>query len=127
MNVALDTNAYTDLVRGLEMRVRQVNEAERVCLPFVVLAELRAGFAVGSKGAENEGILQLFLRSPKVTVLYPDANTVSSYAQIYKQLRLAGKMIPANDLWVAAIAVQHNLMLLTSDAHFDHVAGLNPV
>lgn len=109
MNVALDTNAYTDLVRGIELRVRQVNDAQQVCLPFVVLAELRAGFAVGSKGVDNERIMRVFLDNPKVSLTYADADTVGLYAAIYRQLRIAGKMIPTNDIWVASIALQHAL------------------
>ena len=54
MNVALDTNRYVDLCRGVAETVTVVEEAEAVVLPFVVLAELRAGFAYGQRQTENE-------------------------------------------------------------------------
>ena len=44
MNVALDSNRYSDLQRALPDVVAQLEVADTVVLPFVVLAELRAGF-----------------------------------------------------------------------------------
>ena len=66
MRLALDTNRYSDLCRGLPAVVEVVKHAEAVFLPFVVVAELRAGFAVGKRGAENERILQRFILKPGV-------------------------------------------------------------
>jgi predicted nucleic acid-binding protein len=57
MRIAIDTNRYTDLCRGDPEVIARVEQAERVLLPFIVLAELRAGFAVGRKGAENASVL----------------------------------------------------------------------
>ncbi len=75
MRVALDTHRYTDLCRGDEEVVRLLEGAEAVYLPFLVLAELRAGFAVGARGSENEVVLQRFLAKPGVQVLYPSSTT----------------------------------------------------
>jgi len=94
MKLALDTNAYTDLARGQPQLASLVSGAEAVYLPFIVLAELRAGFAVGTKCAENERVLTLFLGKPNVLVLYPDEATILNYTILYRQLRRAGKMIP---------------------------------
>ncbi len=46
------------------------------------------------------------------------------YAEVHRALRRAGRPIPTNDLWIAAIAVEHGLVLYTRDAHFAHVPGL---
>ena len=46
------------------------------------------------------------------------------YAEIHGALRRAGKPIPTNDLWIAAIAIEYGLVLYTRDAHFSHVPGL---
>lgn len=72
MNVALDTNAYSDFLRGDPIRVEIVRQADRLRLPLIVLGELRAGFAVGSREAENLATLRQFLASPRVSVLLPD-------------------------------------------------------
>ena len=57
MKVALDTNRYVDLCKGVAGTVALLEEAEEIALPFVVLGELRAGFAHGRRQAENEQIL----------------------------------------------------------------------
>ncbi len=125
MNVALDTNAYSDFLRGFENRVRVVRAAEQIHIPLIVLGELRAGFAAGSREDENLQILRQFLASPRVSILAPDESTTKYYARIYIQLRKEGLAIPTNDLWIAALALQHDLFLCSSDGHFEHVRGLN--
>jgi tRNA(fMet)-specific endonuclease VapC len=118
MNVALDTNAYSDFMRGDPARVQVIRTARHIHLPIIVLGELRAGFAAGNQKSANAANLQRFLGSPRVSILLPDEQTTHHYAQIYLQLRNKGAAIPTNDLWIAALVLQHNLVLCTSDAHF---------
>ncbi len=121
MRLALDTNRYTDLCRGVEETGRLVSTAEAVFLPFVVVAELRAGFAFGMRSAENEKVLRRFLLKEGVFVLYADDQTTHHYAAVYRQLRVQGTPIPTNDLWIAALVLQHNLRLHDRDRHFEHL------
>ncbi len=121
MRVALDTHRYVDLCKGVEPTVRIVSTAEAVWLPFVVVAELRAGFVLGKRTTENERVLRRFLLKEGVAVLYPDDQTTHHYAAAYRQLRLQGTPIPTNDLWIAALVLQHNLRLHDRDGHFDHL------
>ncbi len=69
MRIALDTNRYVDLCKGVLEAARVVSTAEAVLLPFVVVAELRAGFALGRRSAENERVLRRLLLKPGVSVL----------------------------------------------------------
>jgi len=119
VRLALDTNRYTDLCRGLADVVEIVEAADEVRLPFVVLGELRAGFAVGSQGPRNEAILRRFLLKPGIDVLYADEQTTHHYANVYRQLRKQGTPMPTNDMWIAALVLQHSLVLYDRDAHFD--------
>jgi tRNA(fMet)-specific endonuclease VapC len=121
MRLALDTNRYTDLSRGDAAVVTLVERAEEVLLPFIVLAELRAGFSVGTRGAENERVLRRFLMKRGVTVLFADEQTIEQYVSLFRQLRRQGTPIPTNDLWIAALVLQHGLVLCARDRHFDHV------
>ncbi len=57
-------------------------------------------------------------------MLMPDEQTTHHYAQIFNQLRKQGTPIPASDIWIAAVTIQHNLTLCTSDAHFLHIPQL---
>jgi len=121
VNVALDTNAYSEFMRGESTRVQIVRSARRIFLPLIVLGELQAGFVAGNRESDNSANLQRFLNSARVSVLLPDEQTTHHYAQIHLQLRRQGLAIPTNDLWIAALTIQHGLILCTSDAHFKHI------
>jgi tRNA(fMet)-specific endonuclease VapC len=101
--------------------VELVQDAEAVFLPFVVLAELRAGFSVGRRGDENERVLRAFLAKPGVGTLFADEQTTHHYAALFRQLRRQGTPIPVNDLWIAALVLQNDLVLCARDRHFDHL------
>lgn len=118
MRLALDTNAYKEAAVGSPRAVELLRRAEELFLPFVVLGELRAGFAAGTLGKRNEAKLTEFLSSPRAKVLLADEQTTHQYGAIYAQLRKAGTPVPTNDLWIAALVVQHDLPLLSSDRHF---------
>ena len=121
MNVALDTNRYVDLCKGVTETVALLEEAESVALPFVVVAELRAGFAHGRREADNERVLRRFLLKDGVHVLFADDQTTHHYAAVFRQLRKQGTPIPTNDVWLAALVLQHNVVLHTRDKHFEHL------
>lgn len=121
MRVALDTNGYVDLCKGVEATARLVATAETVYLPFIVVAELRAGFALGRRAAENERVLRRFLMKYGVHVLFADDQTTHHYAAVFRQLRFQGTPIPTNDIWISALVLQHNVVLHARDQHFDYV------
>lgn len=124
MTVALDTNRYVDLCKGVGETVALLEEADAILLPFVVLGELRAGFVHGRHQAENERILRRFLSKAGVAVLFADEQTTHHYASVFRQLRKQGTPIPTNDMWLAALVLQHNLALHARDKHFDHLPQL---
>ena len=119
MRLALDTNRYSDMCRGESFVARTVELADEVRIPFIVIGELRAGFAASTKEASNEAVLRRFLLKPNVGILYPDEQTTHHYASVYRQLRKQGTPIPTNDMWIAALVLQHSLVLCARDAHFD--------
>lgn len=118
MRLALDTNAYIDGMRGDKSVALLTENADAVYLPFVVIAELRYGFLRGSSGTREERLLNAFLAKPSIVVLMPDDATTRHYAMIRQQLHVTGKPIPANDIWIAALVIQHSLTLCTRDKHF---------
>lgn len=121
MKVALDANRYVDLCRNVTDVVELVRRAEPVALPLVVIAELRAGFRSGSRSDVNERLLHRFLQEARVVVLVPDLTTTHVYADLFGDLRRRGTPIPTNDLWIAALVIQHGFTLATRDAHFERV------
>ena len=124
MRIALDTNRYVDMARGDAALAAQIEACEWVGVPFVVIAELRAGFAGGKKRSDNERSLARFLGRPGIHVLWASDVTTRLYASIYAKLRTVGLPIPTNDIWIAALALEHEAALLTRDPDFRNVAEL---
>jgi tRNA(fMet)-specific endonuclease VapC len=124
MTVVLDTNAYSDFLRGVASRIEIIRSAAHLHIPLIVIGELRAGFAAGSRETENLATLEQFLASPRVSVLSLDLATTEYYARIFLDLRRNGSAIPTNDLWIAALTLQHDFDLCTSDTHFQHIREL---
>ena len=120
----IDTNAYGAFLRGQPGAVGALRSAHEIHLPLIVLAELLAGFAAGTRGRKNRDELAHFMASPRVHLLKPDEKTAHHYANVFAALRGQGTPIPTNDLWIAALARQHRLPLLTYDTHFAAVPGL---
>lgn len=121
MRIAIDTNRYVDFARGLPEAVNRLRAVDQIVMPLIVLGELRAGFLGGARAPENEANLVRFLNSPRVDVLLPDEETTHHYARLFHQLRRQGTPIPTNDIWIAALVVQHQLYLFARDGHFDHL------
>jgi|TARA_Y100000294_G_C8378484_1_gene265693 predicted nucleic acid-binding protein len=83
-----------------------------------VIGELLSGFDAGSQSAENRTDLDAFLTIPRVSTVPISSETAERYAHIYVYLRSQSKPSPANDLWIAASAMEQSAALLTSDTHF---------
>lgn len=122
--ISLDTNAYTAFMLGDSAVVEVITHADKLYLSSVVLGELLGGFMAGKKEAKNRAELARFMESPRVEILPITVETADSYALVYSSLRRKGQPIPANDLWIAASALEHGAALLTRDAHFAQIEGL---
>ena len=93
-------------------------KVDEIVVNPVVLGELRAGFLAGAHRRKNERELELFLKSARVSVTPVDEDTSACYAAIVHGLRVAGTPVPTNDIWIAASAMQHGLLVATTDRHF---------
>ena len=124
MRLAIDSNRYGDYCSGDASVVEVIRSTEEIFIPLIVVAELRAGFAHGTRREHNENILVRFMNSKRVRVVAPDEQTTHFYAQVYADLRRKGRPIPTNDIWIAAIAMQHDLVLYDRDRHFDQIPQL---
>ena len=124
LKYVLDTSAYSAFNRGRHDLERFINPKNEIFVPLIVIAELRAGFKAGGRERFNESLLSDLLDAPNVTVLKPSEETTKSYARIYSRLRKIGKPLGSNDIWIAALCLEHKLPLLTLDAGFGHVKNL---
>lgn len=118
----LDTNALSAFVDG-EPGVRDALRREtRAAIPVIVLGEFRYGIAGSRHRAAYEAWLEEQL--PHFEILTVTDRTAVAYALLRVALRRSGRPIPANDAWIAALALQHRLPILSRDEHFDVVAGI---
>jgi len=122
--VLLDTNAYTNLLKGDESVLDALAQAKTVFMSVIVLGELYAGFKGGSKETKNRAQLEDFLRRPSVRILTATQETSDIFGTIKNRLRIAGTPIPINDVWIAAHATESGSHLVTFDSHFNAVSGL---
>jgi tRNA(fMet)-specific endonuclease VapC len=127
MNLVLDTNAYSDFQRDEPRVVDVIRTANRVYLPIIAIAELQYGFALGNKPLENRRKLSRFLSKPRVAVLEPDITTAEYYGEVAAYLHRHGGPIPQNDMWIAALTLQHGYTLCTADLHFQRLPDLHVV
>jgi len=120
----IDTNVYAAFKRNHASVVEELQRAPEIVLCPIVLGELRGGFALGSRERQNLRELDDFIDGSRVRLASVTDRTSVFYARIYAALRRTARPIPANDLWVAASAMEHGLVLLTFDRHFEQVDGL---
>lgn len=121
-DVLLDTTVAVAHLRGVTAVSERLAQAQMRYLPAVALGELHFGLWRSARREENRARLDRWLQ---VTVLLPvGAATAERYGELKQQLALAGTLIPENDLWIAAVALEHGLPLATRDDHFNRVRGL---
>ena len=120
MRLLLDPNRLTDALRLDKTVTQMVEEAEEIFVPFIALGEIQAGFEGGNPRSrpQNEARLLAFLKMPGVVCLYADRETTAIYARLFAQLRRAGTPIPTSVLWIASLAIQHQLTVATRGTHF---------
>ena len=122
--ILVDTNAYSEYYRGDIYIKREIDLSEEIFMSTVVLGELMYGFKRGIKEMENIGDLRIFVANLKVRILQLTPNAARNYAEIKYQLRKKGRLIPENDVWIAAQVMETGAMLVTYDSHFLAVGGL---
>ena len=120
----VDTNAISDLMGGVDSVKKLVQDAD-IYIPVIVLGELYFAYENGSRKQENyERFAAL---SSHWKTLGVNESTAQIYARIQLKLHRKGQMIPLNDLWIAALALEYGLPLLTRDAHFKNIDDLKIV
>ena len=124
MKRLLDTNAYSDLLRGDDRVVQQVKRSTHLVMSSIVVGELMYGFRRGSKFEENRETLDDFLSRPYVSLIEVGRATAERFGMIAAELADAGTPIPQNDIWIAAHALESGAEIISSDRHFEHVPGL---
>lgn len=121
----LDTNIIIGLFADEEAVKSNFAQADAVFIPSIVAGELYYGARKSARTTKNlERIDELVAES---AVLVCDVETAQYYGEVKNKLRLKGRPLPENDIWIAALALQYNLTLVTRDAHFQEIKNLQTV
>ncbi len=128
--LAFDTNAAVDFLRLDRSSPPQFRRARMLFMPLFVLAELKLGVFRSTRREENLRRLEVFLS--RCTLLSPDLATVDHYVHVRQAIERRGPLPTnrsdreglLNDLWIAALCLQHRLPLLSNDRDFDGIEGL---
>ncbi len=118
----LDTNALSATADDAPGITEALAKVQSAAIPVIVLGEYRFGVSQSRKRIELEEWLLKSL--PAFRILEITVNTAHHYADLRGELKQAGKPIPSNDIWIAALARQHQMPVLSRDKHFDFIQGL---
>ena len=118
----LDTNIVIALFGEDEHVLKMIQKAKEVYHSAVVIGELYYGAFNSTRKTEN--LRKIDDYKDEVAILSSDDQTAKLYGKVKAQLKKKGMPIPENDLWIAAIAIQYDLTLVTRDKHFENISGL---
>ena len=121
----LDTNALSAWAEGRAAIETPLRTADRLVVPTVVLGEYYFGVRQSRHRNRYEDWLARYL--PLTEIATVTSATADAYADIRLELKRLGTPIPPNDIWIAALARQHALAVLSNDGHFDVVNGVRRI
>ncbi len=115
----LDTNIVIGLFNGEQNIINLLKKLKNIFILSIVVGELFYGAFKSANQNQNIDKLKSFI--DKVSIIYCDEETAYEYGKIKYQLKKMGRPVPENDLWIASIASQYNLTLITYDNHFKEI------
>lgn len=122
--IMLDTNAYSQLMRGHPAVAELVRRSETIVFSAIVAGELLHGFRCGARYVKNRSELAAFLTRSFVTFLPVTLESADRFGLVAAALRKKGTPLPTNDIWIAAHAFESGAHLISFDRHFESVDGL---
>lgn len=121
----LDTNIIIALFADEAIVKNNLTQANEVFIASVVIGELYYGARKSGRAQSNLARVDELVANS--TILGCDAGTAWQYGEVKNKLRLKGRPLPENDVWIASLTLQHDLILVTRDAHFQEVESLKTV
>ena len=121
----LDTNVISAMAEGDTALEKVLPDVRSQFIPVICLGEYRAGIIRSRSRQELDRWLNLLASSRRILPI--ELDTTAFYAEIVADLRQRGCLIPINDVWIASLAQQHKLPVLSRDEHFDQVKNLRRV
>ena len=124
-DVALDTNQAVALLNDDPRAIAFYSSFQSLSLPTPVLGELVFGALNSKRVTENLANIDRLIS--RCRILDVTRATAAVYGSVRLKLKLAGRPIPPNDVWIGAICREQNISLASADAHFTFVEGLQVI
>ena len=121
----VDTNIIIDLFKGNQGIADNFDRADVIFLPIHALGELFLGAEISERRQHHFAQISKLLNI--VQIVNTSEETAKLYGNVKAFLKRIGRPIPENDIWIAAIAKEHNLPIVTRDKHFQYIQGINLV
>ncbi|MFN8282235.1 MAG: type II toxin-antitoxin system VapC family toxin [Chitinophagales bacterium] len=124
-HIAIDTNIAIALLNNQTTVFSILNKFDVIYIPVTVCGELLFGAKNSKLSVKNTKRYVEFIQSCELL----DSNLIvaQNYASIRLNLKLIGKPIPENDIWIAAICMTNNIPLFTADKHFSYIEQLKVI
>ena len=121
----LDTNIIIKYLAGDLYTKQLLDNVVNLTVPVIVVGELQYGARKSSRAKNNLALFERFLSNFEIIPV--DEKVAVIYGDTKELLRTKGINIPENDIWIAATAKSRMYKLLTYDAHFKSIDGLEVV
>ncbi len=121
----LDTNIIIALFKSEASIINNLVQANEVFIPSIAIGELHYGARKSGRSQKNLDRIDEFVANN--TIIECDANTARQYGDVKNRLRIKGRPLTKNDVWITALALQYSFTLVTRDAHFQQVDSLQTV
>ena len=122
-NYLIDSNIVIEIFNGDKKFADKLNKEKEIFMPAIVLGELYTGINRVTNRTKHLKRLADFLTL--CTIINIDEATAKIYGALIAALYKKGKPIPTNDVWIAALSIQHKITIATKDKHFKEIDGLN--
>ncbi|MDB5156819.1 MAG: hypothetical protein JWR50_1526 [Mucilaginibacter sp.] len=113
----LDTSVIIHFFKDNIIVTEKLKAFQEVYVSTIVVGELYYGAYASSNAKKHIGQIEDFLAT--CISVPPELGASIVYGQLKSDLKRKGLPIPENDIWIAAIAVEQNMLLFTTDNHFN--------
>lgn len=118
----LYSNIISAWLKGETKIVEAIDNADNIYIPIVVIGELFYGANYSLQPQKNIASIKKIIARYKILLV--DIQTSVEYGKVKSGLWWKRTPTPENDIWIAAIAIQRKLTLVSRDSHFKSVTGL---
>lgn len=120
-----DTSLFIADEAGRALRADQL--PEELAVSIITIAELRVGVLAAVDTATRDRRLTTLARAAELQPLPIDEPVADAWARLRIELRSAARRMPLNDSWIAATAIALGVPVVTQDADYEGVPGLEVI